>query len=270
MQHIVGVRFHEVGKIHYLVYKGKIFVNDVIIAQTNRGVESGKVLLVKPFDKHEEKNLNPSEKIIRKATEEDIESLKEKRKAEEEAEKICEQKIKEHKLHMKLIEAEYMFNRGKIIFYFVSESRVDFRNLVKELARIFKARIELRQIGTRDEAKMRGGLGACGRRLCCSTFLKDFESVSIKMAKDQNMSLNPVKLSGVCGKLMCCLNYEEDVYRSILSKMPKIGANVVTPFGKGAVVSQNVLKESVEVEIKSDEEMSETYSVRLNELKKSH
>lgn len=252
MRKILGVRFREIGKIHYFIYSGDdIRVGDTVVAETKRGIECGKVMIIteaSDFESH----VQPSEVILRKATKEDLESLKEKEKEEKEAGKICKQKILEHKLKMKLIDVEYMFNRNKIIFYFVSESRIDFRNLVKELARVFKVRIELRQVGIRDEAKILGGLGSCGKMLCCSTFLNDFQPVSIKMAKDQGMSLSPSKLSGTCGRLMCCLKYEQDVYRDIMGRMPRIGTTVLTPDGPGTVTGQNIIAEKIKVTLDAD------------------
>lgn len=244
---VLGVRFKEVGKIHYLIYKNEICsVGDIIVAETKRGIECGKVIYVKET-RNDQDVVNPSEKIIRKATAEDLKSLAEKKEEEKKALKICHEKIKEHKLKMKLIEAEYMFDRSKIIFYFVAESRVDFRSLVKDLAYIFKLRIELRQVGIRDEAKMLGGLGPCGRMLCCDKFLNNFQSVSIKMAKDQGLSLNPTKLSGTCGRLMCCLKYEQDFYHESIDKIPKPGEKVKTPDGLGNVISANIISNTARV-----------------------
>lgn len=192
--------------------------------------------------------------VIRKATDEDIEKHKLNKSREEEALKICEEKVSKHSLNMKLIDVEYTFDNNKIIFYFTAEGRVDFRELVKDLASIFKTRIELRQIGVRDEAKMIGGLGPCGRPLCCSTFLGEFAPVSIKMAKDQNLSLNPSKISGICGRLMCCLTYEEEVYRKTREKMPNVGSIVRTPFGEAEVIDNNIVKEFVKIKVKIDDE----------------
>lgn len=248
MPKIFGVRFREVGKINYLSYNGddNLEVGDIVIAETKRGTENGKIL-VQVSEEGFPDLPEPDEKIIRKATKEDIESIKEKVKEEKKAEIICKKRIEEHKLNMKLIDVEYTFGRNKVIFYFVSDNRVDFRNLVKDLAKIFRIRIELRQVGIRDEAKMLGGLGPCGKCLCCSTFLNDFQPVSIKMAKDQGVSLNPTKLSGLCGRLMCCLKYEEETYRDMLSEMPGIGQKVSTPEGTGEVVDQMVIKSQVKV-----------------------
>lgn len=267
MRKILGVRFREIGKIHYFICPDEnINAGDTVVAETKRGVECGKVMIVTE-EPDFERSVQPSEIILRRAIKADLESLDEKRKEEEEAEKICKKKILEHKLKMKLIDVEYMFNRSKIIFYFVSESRIDFRNLVKELARVFKVRIELRQVGIRDEAKILGGLGSCGNTLCCSTFLNDFQPVSIKMAKDQGMSLSPSKLSGTCGRLMCCLKYEQDVYRDILNKMPRIGSSVVTPEGFGTVAGQNVIAEEVKVALDADGESVSPKLFKSEEVK---
>ncbi len=255
MSEMFGVRFREIGKITYLTYSGNenIKIGDTIIAETRRGLENGKVLVKVPKENFE--NISkPTEKIVRKATREDLKSIKDKSLEEKKAESVCKSKIEEHKLKMKLIDVEYIFDRSKIIFYFISDNRVDFRNLVKDLAKVFKTRIELRQVGIRDEAKMIGGLGPCGKCLCCSSFLGDFQSVSIKMAKDQGVSLNPAKLSGLCGRLMCCLQYEEDIYRGLLSNMPSIGQRVSTPEGEGVVVDRMVIKSQVKVSF--DEEQA--------------
>lgn len=247
MCQVLGVRFKEVGKIHYLIYKNEICkVGDIIVAETKRGIECGKVICVKETE-NDTDFVNPSEKVIRKANPADLKSLDKKKDEEIKAFRICQEKIKEHKLKMKLIEAEYMFDRSKVIFYFVAESRVDFRSLVKDLAYIFKLRIELRQVGIRDEAKMLGGLGPCGRMLCCGKFLNNFQSVSIKMAKDQGLSLNPAKLSGTCGRLMCCLKYEQDFYHESIDKVPKSGEKVKTPDGPGIVISANVISNTARV-----------------------
>ena len=223
MSNVLGVKFREVGKIHYFFYDNfDIKKGDKVIAETKRGIECGKVLFVKEDFILEEKPNELIERIIRKVTDEDIESLKLKKLEEEKAKAICQDKVNVHKLKMKIIDVEIMFNRTKIIFYFVSDSRVDFRNLVKDLAHIFHVRIELRQVGIRDEAKILGGLGMCGKSLCCTTFLNDFQVVSVKMAKDQGVSLNPTKLSGICGRLKCCLKYEEDTYLDLMENMPKV------------------------------------------------
>lgn len=266
MDKIIGARFFEVGKIHYFLCHYNISVGDTVIAETKRGVEAGKVVYAENAAKFKDLIL-PGEKILRKATEKDMKSLEEKKEEEEKAREICQKKIDEHKLKMKLINVEYMFDRSKVIFYFVSESRVDFRNLVKNLASTFKIRIELRQVGIRDEAKIVGGLAPCGRPLCCGKFLDDFQSVSIKMAKDQGVSLNPTKLSGTCGRLMCCLKYEQDFYHEAISDMPSIGSSVETPDGPGEVVSYNVILGYVKVLLNSEDKSIQPRNYNISEIK---
>lgn len=268
MQNVLGVRFRDIGKIHYFLYfeNEEIKCGDLVIAETKRGIECGKVIVFCEDFLYTEQT-SPSEKIIRKATADDLKSLESKKEEEKEAEAICKKKISEHKLNMKLIDVECMFDRKKIIFYFVSDSRVDFRNLVRDLAHVFRIRIELRQVGIRDEARILGGLGFCGKPLCCTTFLSDFQTVTIKMAKDQGMSLNPTKLSGTCGRLMCCLKYEEDVYRDILDKMPKMGSNVSTPQGLGKVVGYITIESKVKISLDSDAEGALPKIFKLDEIK---
>lgn len=262
---IIGVRFREVGKIYYYLCKDKtVKKGDRIIAETKLGLECGTVLSTKEASKNSEDM--PGQYIVRKATEKDLKALEARRNEEMKALTICKEKVLQHKLKMKLIDAEYTFDRGKLIFYFVSDSRVDFRNLVKDLAYIFKVRIELRQVGIRDEAKLLGGLGPCGREFCCSGFLNDFQSVSIKMAKDQQLPLNPVKLSGSCGRLMCCLKYEQGVYRDILNRMPKVGAAVKSADKDAVVVGRNVLSETLELEFGSSNEEPTREKVKLSEV----
>ena len=270
MSTVLGIRFREIGKISYFEYidtaKENIKIGDVVVAQTKKGVECGTVIVLKEIDSLDFTAQN-DEKIIRKASEEDIKSLENKKAEEEKALKICKKKVDEHKLGMKLVEAEYLFDRSKIIFYFVAESRVDFRNLVKDLARTFRTRIELRQVGIRDEAKTLGGLGPCGKPLCCATFLNDFEHVSVKMAKDQGMSLNPVKLSGSCGRLMCCLKYEQDTYREIIGQMPQVGETVITPEGEGMVAGHDALKNELKVALKSSPEATIVRNFKVEDIK---
>ncbi len=238
---VIGVRFKDVGKVYYFDPNGlELKVGDNVIVETSRGVECGKVALANR-ELSDDKVTVPLKKLIRKATEEDLKTVEENRKKEKKAFAICEQKIAQHKLQMKLVNVEYTFDNNKILFYFTADGRVDFRDLVKDLAYVFRTRIELRQIGVRDEAKMLGGLGICGRPFCCNTFLGEFQPVSIKMAKEQGMSLNPVKISGTCGRLMCCLKYEQDVYSKLLKSTPKIGAIVDTPDGKGNVIDVNLI-----------------------------
>lgn len=256
MVKVIGVRFKAVGKIYYFDPGSvKLKAGDGVIVETVRGVEYGDVVLV---DKEiDEKTFStPLKKVIRKATEKDYKQLEENKIKEREARSICIEKINANKLEMNLIDVEYTFDRSKVLFYFTAEGRVDFRQLVKDLASVFKTRIELRQIGVRDEAKMLGGLGICGRPLCCSQFLGDFEPVSIKMAKEQSLSLNPTKISGTCGRLMCCLKYEQDVYEELLKTTPGIGSIVDTPLGRGTVTSSSVLKGIVSVKLDSESDVS--------------
>ncbi|KKM12882.1 stage 0 sporulation protein [Clostridiales bacterium PH28_bin88] len=248
MTNVVGVRFKKAGKIYYFD-PGEIALEmgDGVIVETARGVEYGEVV-VAPRMVEDEEVVTPLKKVVRKADSEDRAKVDENRQKEREAFKICQEKIAAHGLPMKLVDVEYTFDVGKIIFYFTAEGRVDFRELVKDLASVFRTRIELRQIGVRDEAKMLGGLGACGRVLCCSSFLGDFDPVSIRMAKEQNLSLNPTKISGICGRLMCCLRYENDAYEDARERLPSPGDTVKTPGGQGRVIGANILKETVTVE----------------------
>ncbi|MBR4874838.1 MAG: stage 0 sporulation family protein [Clostridia bacterium] len=254
MVKVVGIRFKPVGKIYYFNPGDcKLSVVDGAVVETSRGVEYGEVVLVDKEVDEESFNM-PIKSILRKATHEDKEQVKENKKRTKEAFDICLEKIKENKLEMNLVDVEYTFDKSKILFYFTADGRVDFRQLVKDLASVFRTRIELRQIGVRDEAKLLGGLGICGRPLCCSRFLGDFEPVSIKMAKEQSLSLNPTKISGTCGRLMCCLKYEQDAYEDLLERTPNDGAVVDTPMGKGTVVSSHLLRGIVQVKLDSDNE----------------
>ena len=252
MKNIVGVRFRNAGKIYYFdPLDLEISKDDKIIVETARGIEFGNVVV----DKKEidETTLNsPLKAILRVATKEDIKINEENEKEAKETFKLCQEKIKDHNLNMFLIDCEYTFDRNKLIFYFTAEGRIDFRELVKDLASIFKTRIELRQIGVRDEAKSIGGLGPCGRKLCCSSWLGDFQPVSIKMAKDQSLSLNPTKISGICGRLFCCLKYEHDVYAEAIDAMPLVGSLVKTDDGKGRVIEINPLLEQLKVELENN------------------
>lgn len=249
MASVIGVRFRNAGKLYY--FDPDEFwpsAGDAVIVETARGLEYGEVVTgVKEVS--DEQITPPLKKVIRIATAEDALHQAENQSKEKDALAICQKKIAEHKLQMKLVGCEYTFDNSKILFYFTSDKRVDFRVLVKDLASIFRTRIELRQIGVRDEAKMIGGLGLCGRPVCCAAFLGDFQPVSIKMAKEQSLSLNPTKISGVCGRLMCCLKYEEDHYEATRKRMPKVGKEVITPDGNGTVVELNILKETVRVRI---------------------
>ena len=245
---IVGVRFKNAGKIYYFdPVDVEIEKNIDVVVETARGLEYGKIV-VGPKEIEEEKLISPLKPIIRIATEEDKAIYRENKEKAKETFEICQQKIKEHGLTMFLIDCEYTFDRNKLIFYFTAEGRIDFRELVKDLASIFKTRIELRQIGVRDEAKSIGGLGTCGRKLCCSSWLGDFQPVSIKMAKDQSLSLNPTKISGICGRLFCCLKYEHDVYVEAIEKMPVVGSVVKVENQKGKVIEINPLLEQIKIE----------------------
>ena len=245
---IVGVRFKNAGKIYYFdPVDFEIEKNIDVVVETARGLEYGKIV-VGPKEIEEEKLISPLKPIIRIATEEDKAIYRENKEKAKETFEIRQQKIKEHGLTMFLIDCEYTFDRNKLIFYFTAEGRIDFRELVKDLASIFKTRIELRQIGVRDEAKSIGGLGTCGRKLCCSSWLGDFQPVSIKMAKDQSLSLNPTKISGICGRLFCCLKYEHDVYVEAIEKMPVVGSVVKVENQKGKVIEINPLLEQIKIE----------------------
>lgn len=245
---IVGVRFKNAGKIYYFdPVDFEIEKNIDVVVETARGLEYGKIV-VGPKEIEEEKLISPLKPIIRIATEEDKAIYRENKEKAKETFEICQQKIKEHGLTMFLIDCEYTFDRNKLIFYFTAEGRIDFRELVKDLASIFKTRIELRQIGVRDEAKSIGGLGTCGRKLCCSSWLGDFQPVSIKMAKDQSLSLNPTKISGICGRLFFCLKYEHDVYVEAIEKMPVVGSVVKVENQKGKVIEINPLLEQIKIE----------------------
>ncbi|MCM3164677.1 MULTISPECIES: PSP1 domain-containing protein [Bacillaceae] len=257
MYNVVGVRFKKAGKIYYFDPNGlHIDDDDFVIVETIRGIEYGKVVL---NNKKVEENdvVLPLKKVIRLADEKDRLMVQENQEAASEAYHVCQKKVSEHGLDMKLVDVEYTFDRNKVIFYFTADGRVDFRELVKDLAAIFKTRIELRQIGVRDEAKMLGGIGPCGRMLCCSTFLGDFEPVSIKMAKDQNLSLNPTKISGLCGRLMCCLKYENDEYESAKEQLPDLGEMIETPNGQGKVVGLNILEKILQVNLVEQERVVE-------------
>ena len=254
MTKVIGVKFRDNGKTYYFNPKGlNINQDDCVIVETIRGLEFGKVTLVnKEVD--EETFQNPLKDVIRVATKEDFKKNEENKEKSKSALETCIKKAKEHELDMKFIDAEYTFDNSKVIFYFSAEGRIDFRELVKDLAAIFKTRIELRQIGVRDESKMLGGLGHCGREFCCHGFLCDFQPVSIKMAKDQGLSLNPTKISGACGRLMCCLSYEQCGYEEKLKRVPKVGSLVSTEKGEGIVASANVLKEEVSVKLTGNDE----------------
>lgn len=263
---VVGVRFKKAGKVYYFdPNEFDISENEFVIVETVRGIEYGKVVITK---KQVDENdvVLPLKKVIRIANENDRTIVEENKHAAKEAYQVCQQKVGEHKLDMKLVDVEYTFDRNKIIFYFTADGRIDFRELVKDLAAIFRTRIELRQIGVRDEAKMLGGIGPCGRMLCCSTFLGDFEPVSIKMAKDQNLSLNPAKISGLCGRLMCCLKYENDEYEAAKEQLPDLDQRIQTPNGLGRVIGLNILERLIQVELVDKERVIEyTLDELINE-----
>ncbi len=265
MANIIGVQFQTNGKLYY--YTADQLhpkAGDYVIVNTPQGIDLARVCLGS-FEMEDEKAAASLKHIVRIATEQDIQHGADNRLKEKEAYTICQDKIREHKLEMKLVSVEYSFDNSKILFYFTANGRIDFRSLVKDLASVFKTRIELRQIGVRDEAKMLGGLGPCGRAICCGSFLDGFQPVSIKMAKEQNLSLNPTKISGVCGRLMCCLKYEQDHYEQARKKMPRIGREVSTPDGIGTVTDLNILKETVQVRITRGDD-SETKIFSLSDI----
>lgn len=256
MAEVVGVRFKDAGKVYYFDPVGfSLQKGDKAIVETVRGIECGEVALE---NRHisEDSIVQPLKKLVRKATEADLQKVEENHRKEKDAFIKCEKKILEHKLEMKLVDVEYAFDNSKILFYFTADGRVDFRELVKDLASLFRTRIELRQIGVRDEAKMLGGIGICGRPFCCGTFLNGFQPVSIKMAKEQGLSLNPVKISGSCGRLMCCLKYEQESYQDLLRSTPKVNAIVNTPEGRGVVIDQNLLTQKLTVRLDQTPEAS--------------
>ena len=257
MIEVIGVRFKEAGKIYYFDPNDlDIAMDDYVIVETVRGIEFGHVVIVnKQVD--EDDVVLPLKKVERIANDEDIANVRENEQLAKKAMEVCVDKIKFHQLDMNLVDVEYTFDRSKVVFYFTAEGRIDFRDLVKDLASQFKTRIELRQIGVRDEAKLLGGIGPCGRMLCCSTFLGDFEPVSIKMAKDQSLSLNPAKISGLCGRLMCCLKYENDHYEDTKKQLPDMGKEISTTYGEGKVVGLNLLEELIQVELHEDETIIE-------------
>lgn len=249
MIEVIGVRFKEAGKIYYFdPNEFDIKLDDHVIVETVRGIEFGKVVIVNKLVDIDDVVL-PLKKVMRIANEEDEQNVEENERLAEKALRVCSSKIIQHRLDMNLVDVEYTFDRNKVIFYFTAEGRIDFRDLVKDLAAQFKTRIELRQIGVRDEAKLLGGIGPCGRMLCCSTFLGDFDPVSIKMAKDQSLSLNPAKISGICGRLMCCLKYENDNYEDAKKTLPDLGEEINTNYGLGKVVGLNLLEALIQIEI---------------------
>lgn len=272
MVKVIGVRFRTAGKIYFFdPGRFQIKKGEHVIVETARGIEYGTVVS-EPKDIEEEKIIQPLKPVLRIATPKDMEQEAANKLKEKEAFKICLEKIKKHNLEMKLIDAEYTFDNNKVLFYFTADGRIDFRELVKDLASVFKTRIELRQIGVRDETKIVGGIGICGRALCCHTYLSEFIPVSIKMAKEQNLSLNPTKISGVCGRLMCCLKNEEETYEELNRRLPNVGDFVTTDDGyKGEVHSVNVLRQLVKVIIvKDDEREIQEYKVEQLRFKRKH
>lgn len=253
MPNIVGIRFKEAGKIYYFDPAGlELAQNDWAVVETAQGKECGEVIL-SPREVPDDQIVPPLKKVTRKATADDMKIVEERASKEKHALDVCEEKVRSHNLEMKLVNVEYAFDGSKIIFYFTADGRVDFRALVRDLAAVFRTRIELRQIGVRDEVKMLGGLGPCGREACCKAFLSDFSPVSIRMAKDQNLSLNPTKISGLCGRLMCCLNYEQDHYQSTLQRCPRKGSTVLTPEGPATIEDVLILKEKVKVRLSCED-----------------
>ena len=268
MTKVIGVRFRNAGKVYYFAPEDlDINQGDHVIVETARGVEYGYVVLgVKEVE--EDKIIQPLKPVMRVATPEDDEKAEKNREKEREAYKICLEKIRKHELEMKLIDAEYTFDNNKVLFYFTADGRIDFRELVKDLAAVFKTRIELRQIGVRDETKILGGIGICGRPLCCHSYLADFVPVSIKMAKEQNLSLNPTKISGVCGRLMCCLKNEQETYEELNSRLPNVGDYVTTADGmKGEVTSLSVLRQLVKVVLTMENDEKEIREYKVSDLR---
>ena len=257
MVKVTGVRFKSAGKVYFFDPGDlNVNVNDHVIVETARGMEFGTITM-EVTEIKEDDVVQPLKKIVRMATEDDVKRHAENEKKKAKALALCQEKVDKHNLEMKLIDVEYTFDNNKIIFYFTADGRVDFRELVKDLASVFKMRIELRQIGVRDEAKMLGGIGSCGRSLCCSSWLSDFEPVSIKMAKDQNLSLNPAKISGLCGRLMCCLKYENDEYEAAKEQLPDLDQRIQTPHGTGRVIGLNILERLIQVELVDKERIVE-------------
>ena len=264
---VVGVRFKKAGKVYYFDPNDiDVELSDFVIVETARGIEFGSVV-IGPKEVSQEEIVAPLKTVLRIAEDEDVEIHKENKVKAKDAMEICQAKVIEHGLDMKVIDVEYTFDNNKVIFYFTADGRVDFRDLVKDLASIFRTRIELRQIGVRDEAKMIGGIGPCGKMCCCAQFLGEFEPVSIKMAKEQNLSLNPTKISGLCGRLMCCLKYEQDTYEEILSRMPQVGSVAMTPEGKGTIVDTYTLLEMVKVKVSLKDGSYDLFQFKVDDIK---
>ena len=266
MVKVVGVRFKSAGKIYYFAPDNiDVQFNDFVVVETARGIEFGHVV-IGPKEIDPEEVISPLKNVLRIALDEDFDIHRENKKKAEDALNMCQEKIEEHKLKMKIVDVEYTFDNNKVIFYFTADGRVDFRELVKDLASIFKTRIELRQIGVRDEAKMVGGIGPCGKMVCCKEFLGEFAPVSIKMAKDQSLSLNPTKISGLCGRLMCCLKYEHDNYEELLEKTPQVGSIAMTPMGRGIIIDTYTLLERAKVRVKLKDGTEDIFQYQIDEL----
>ncbi len=254
MAEVVGVRFKNTGKVYYFdPGEDKLSQGDKVIVETSRGTECGEIAM-ENREISDSAIVQPLRRLVRRATHDDLRRIEDNHRKEKSAFRVCEKKIAERGLEMKLVDVEYTFDNSKILFYFTADGRVDFRELVKDLAGTFRTRIELRQIGVRDEAKMLGGIGICGRPFCCGSFLSSFQPVSIKMAKEQGLSLNPVKISGACGRLMCCLKYEQEAYQDLANNTPRVGSPVSTPDGKGVVVEQSLISRKVTVRLDKDPE----------------
>ncbi|HLS53159.1 MAG TPA: stage 0 sporulation family protein [Tissierellaceae bacterium] len=263
---VVGVRFKKAGKIYYFDPDNiDVGFHDFVIVETARGIEFGHVV-IGPKKVAEEEIVSPLKKVLRVATAKDFEIHRINIEKAKKAMTICQEKVEEHGLGMKIIDVEYTFDNNKIIFYFTADGRVDFRELVKDLAAIFRTRIELRQIGVRDEAKMIGGLGPCGKPCCCAQFLGEFEPVSIKMAKEQSLSLNPSKISGLCGRLMCCLKFEQEAYEEILEKMPEVGTMAITPVGRGTIIETYTLLETVKVRVRLEDGVEDVVQYHIGDI----
>lgn len=268
MVKVIGVRFRPAGKVYFFDPGSKdIKKDDYVIVETARGVEMGFVA-EGPMEVEDKRITQPLKNVIRTASEKDMKIVEQNKEKAKDAFRVCQEKIEKHGLEMKLIDSEYTFDNNKLLFYFTAAGRIDFRELVKDLASVFKTRIELRQIGVRDETKLSGGIGICGRPMCCATYLSDFSPVSIRMAKEQNLSLNPSKISGVCGRLMCCLNNEEETYEYLNSKLPSLGETVTTPEGlKGEVTALNVLRQKVRVLVTMNNDEKEIHDYPPEVLK---
>jgi len=269
MYEVIQVRLREAGKVSYFSTSGlRPAVDSCVIVQADRGLDYGLVVSDPEIILDAEVVEEPLRKIIREATPQDLAQIEKNKKKVKEIIGTCGQKIKEHKLPMKLIDAEYSFDRSRVVFYFTAEGRVDFRELIKDLAAIFKARIELKQIGVRDEARFLGGFGPCGRVLCCASFLKDFDAVTIKMAKEQNLPLNPTKISGLCGRLMCCLSYEHECYKELMKDMPHVGEKIKTKDVKGKIINVNAIKRTITIETEDGRQVEVLWdSISLKERK---